>query len=88
LLEGQQPEYRIKHLSEDFERVALENELTTGTLNMAKDDDPHAPYKVYEVTQPAPRPGERNSDSNDAAPLRRSVKNETPKMAAGDSGPK
>jgi hypothetical protein len=29
-LEGQQPEYRIKHLSEDFERVALENELTTG----------------------------------------------------------
>jgi hypothetical protein len=24
----------------------------------------------------------------DAAPLRRSVKNETPKMAAGDSGPK
>jgi hypothetical protein len=29
-LEGQQPEYRIKHLSEDFERVALENELTAG----------------------------------------------------------
>jgi hypothetical protein len=29
-LEGQQPEYRIKHFSEDFERVALENELTAG----------------------------------------------------------
>jgi len=27
-LEGQQPEYRIKHFSEDFERVALENELS------------------------------------------------------------
>ncbi|MGZ5261716.1 MAG: hypothetical protein ACXWC0_29210 [Burkholderiales bacterium] len=29
-LEGQQPEYRIKHFSEEFERVALENELTAG----------------------------------------------------------
>ena len=27
---GQQPEYRIKHFSEEFERVALENELTAG----------------------------------------------------------
>ncbi len=26
-LQGQQPEYRIKHFSEAFERVALENEL-------------------------------------------------------------
>ena len=26
----QQPEYRIKHFSEDFERVAMENELSTG----------------------------------------------------------
>ena len=25
----QQPEYRIKHFSEDFERVAMENELAT-----------------------------------------------------------
>jgi hypothetical protein len=29
-LEGQQPEYRIKHFSEEFERVAMENELSTG----------------------------------------------------------
>ena len=29
-LERQQPEYRIKHFSEDFERVAFENELTAG----------------------------------------------------------
>ena len=28
-LEGQKPEYRIKHFSEDFERVALENELSS-----------------------------------------------------------
>jgi hypothetical protein len=27
-LEGQQPEYRIKHFSEEFERVALEPELS------------------------------------------------------------
>ena len=27
-LEGRQPEYRIKHFSEEFERVAFENELT------------------------------------------------------------
>ena len=27
--ESQQPEYRIKHFSEEFERVAFENELTT-----------------------------------------------------------
>ena len=27
-LEGQQPEYRIKHPSEEFERVALELELS------------------------------------------------------------
>ena len=27
-LEGQQPEYRIKHFSEDFERVAMEGELS------------------------------------------------------------
>ena len=27
-VEGQQPEHRIRHFSEDFERVALENELT------------------------------------------------------------
>jgi hypothetical protein len=40
---------------------------------MAKDDDPHAPYKVYEVTQPAPRLGERNSDSNDDASDRRVI---------------
>jgi hypothetical protein len=26
----QQPEYRIKHFSEDFERVAMENELSAG----------------------------------------------------------
>ena len=26
-LEGQQPEYRIKHFSEEFQRVAFENEL-------------------------------------------------------------
>jgi hypothetical protein len=26
--DGQQPEYRIRHFSEDFERVAFENELT------------------------------------------------------------
>ena len=25
--EGQEPEYRIKHFSEEFERVAFENEL-------------------------------------------------------------
>jgi hypothetical protein len=25
-----QPEYRIKHFSEEFERVALENELSAG----------------------------------------------------------
>jgi hypothetical protein len=29
-MEGQQPEYRIKHFSEEFERVAFENELTAG----------------------------------------------------------
>ena len=29
-LEGRQPEYQIKHFSEEFERVAFENELTTG----------------------------------------------------------
>jgi hypothetical protein len=27
-MEGQQPEYRIKHFSEEFERVAYENELS------------------------------------------------------------
>jgi len=27
-IEGQQPEYRIKHFSEEFERVALEPELS------------------------------------------------------------
>jgi predicted metallopeptidase len=27
-MEGQQPGYRIKHFSEQFERVAFENELT------------------------------------------------------------
>lgn len=27
-LEGQQPEYRIRHFSEEFERVALEPELS------------------------------------------------------------
>ncbi len=27
-MEGQQPEYRIKHFSEEFERVAFENELS------------------------------------------------------------
>ena len=27
-LEGQQPEYRIKHFSEEFERVAMEGELS------------------------------------------------------------
>jgi hypothetical protein len=27
-LEGQQPEYRIRHFSEEFERVAMENELS------------------------------------------------------------
>jgi hypothetical protein len=26
--EGRQPEYRIKHFSEEFERVVLENELS------------------------------------------------------------
>jgi hypothetical protein len=26
--DGQQPEYRIKHFSEDFERVVLERELS------------------------------------------------------------
>ena len=29
-LDGQQPEYRIKHFNEDFERVVLEIELTAG----------------------------------------------------------
>ena len=29
-LDGQEPEYRIRHFSEEFERVALENELTAG----------------------------------------------------------
>ena len=29
-IEGQQPEYRIKHFSEEFERVALEPELSVG----------------------------------------------------------
>jgi len=28
--DGQQPEYRIRHFSEDFERVALEIELSAG----------------------------------------------------------
>ena len=27
-MEGKQPEYRIKHFSEDFERFASENELS------------------------------------------------------------
>ena len=27
-LDGQQPEYRIRHFSEEFERVAVENELS------------------------------------------------------------
>jgi predicted metallopeptidase len=27
---GQQPEYRIKHFSEEFERVAFEKELSAG----------------------------------------------------------
>ena len=30
VLDGQQPEYRIKHFSEEFERVAFENELSAG----------------------------------------------------------
>ena len=30
LPDGQPPEYRIRHPSEEFERVALENELTAG----------------------------------------------------------
>ena len=29
-IEDKAPEYRIKHFSEEFERVAFENELTTG----------------------------------------------------------
>ena len=29
-IDGQQPEYRIKHFSEEFERVALEPELSVG----------------------------------------------------------
>jgi hypothetical protein len=28
-LDGQQPEYRIRHSSEEFERIAFENELST-----------------------------------------------------------
>ena len=28
--DGQPPEYRIRHPSEDFERVAMENELSAG----------------------------------------------------------
>ena len=48
-IEDKPPEYRIKHFSEEFERVAFENELTTASLSMASDDDdPCAPYKVYE----------------------------------------
>jgi hypothetical protein len=27
--DGQQPEYRIRHFTEEFERVAFENELST-----------------------------------------------------------
>jgi hypothetical protein len=30
VLDGQQPAYRIKHFSEDFERVATEGELSRG----------------------------------------------------------
>ena len=29
-IEDKPPEYRIKHFDEEFERVAFENELTTG----------------------------------------------------------
>ena len=29
-LDGKPPEYRIKHSSEDFERVAMESELSVG----------------------------------------------------------
>ena len=29
-IEDKPPEYRIKHFSEEFERVAFENELTAG----------------------------------------------------------
>src|SRR4029078_4843244 len=45
-IEDKPPEYRIKHFSEDFERVAFENEIIAG--ESSDDDDPRAPYKVYE----------------------------------------
>jgi hypothetical protein len=43
----QQPEYRIKHFSEGFERVALESELSASEPEHGQRDDPRAPYKVY-----------------------------------------
>ena len=45
-LEGQQREYRIE-LQRRIRAVAFENELRR-SLSMAQDDDPRAPYKVYE----------------------------------------
>ena len=36
-LDGQQPEYRIKHFNEDFERVALEIELSPGMHTAASE---------------------------------------------------
>jgi hypothetical protein len=32
-IEDKAPEYRIKHFSEEFERVAFENELAAGSMN-------------------------------------------------------
>ena len=45
-LDGQEPEYRIRHVSEEFERVAFENELSAGESEHGQRC--RAPYKVYE----------------------------------------
>ena len=38
----------LKHFSGEFELVTLENELSAGNLDMPINDDPRAPYKVFE----------------------------------------
>ena len=42
----QQPEYRIKHFSEDFERVAMENELSAHPTWRDDQNDPATATRV------------------------------------------
>ena len=46
--DGQQPEYRIRHFSETSSAWRWRMSYRLASPSMAKDDDPRAPYKVYE----------------------------------------